>query len=122
MKSYSNYIVDSRPIPKIVSASRLCPETEVNLLVRVFLKVGLQTEIQDLIRILDENILVDLAFLKKRTRAVHTLCMKYYFAKASDEQKGKIDTLVGRDKGNQQEALEYLERIVSRSFKSLLKQ
>ncbi len=89
---------------------------EVHHLARILLKVGLHHEIVELVRMLSDKVLTDMQKLKKRMRAVHTLSMKYYFARATDEQKRKLDSLVGRDKGNQLQALKYLERIVSRSF------
>ncbi|MBF0288503.1 MAG: hypothetical protein HQM14_11860 [SAR324 cluster bacterium] len=92
---------------------------ELHQLVRILLKIGLKREIEDLQRILgDKSILADQAVLKKRMRAVHTLAMKYYFARAGDEQKSKIDSLVGRDKGFQKQALDYIGRIMARSFKA----
>lgn len=90
--------------------------TEVQHLARVLLKVGFHHEVEDLIRILAGAVMVNFDFLKKRLRAVHTLSMKYYFYNSTDEEKKKIDCLVGRDKGNQVEALRYIERKVARSF------
>ncbi|MBF0277717.1 MAG: hypothetical protein HQM13_08005 [SAR324 cluster bacterium] len=95
---------------------------ELHQLVRVLLKVGLHQEIKKLTNTLaDHQTLVDQGMLKKRMRAVHTVAMKYYFARAGDDQKRKIDSLVGRDKGHQKQALEYVQRIVSRSFQASVK-
>ena len=85
-------------------------------LVRVLLKVGLHQEIKKLREILEGGVLTDPNMLKKRMRAVHSVSMKYYFTRAGEEQKRKIDSLVGKDKGYQGQALKYVERIVSRSF------
>lgn len=94
---------------------------ETHQLVRVLLKVGLHQEIKELSRLLAQGILTDPAHFRKRLRAVHSVFMKYYFAQAGDEQKRKIDSLVGKDKGYQSQALKYAERIVARSFRAAIK-
>ncbi|MGK5090497.1 hypothetical protein WDW89_00620 [Deltaproteobacteria bacterium TL4] len=96
-------------LPKIQAA-------EIQQLARILLKIGLHHEIEEIIRILKDNVMVDQTKLKKRMRAVHTLSMKYYFFRAADEEKQKLDSLVGRDKGGQLKALQYIEGKVSRSF------
>lgn len=90
--------------------------TEVIHLARVMLKVGLHDEIVDLIRVIEEKVLVDAKIMRKRLRAIHTLTMRYYFFNAPDEEKKKIDSLIGRDTGSVLKSLKYVERKVGRSF------
>ncbi len=89
---------------------------EVHLLARILLKVGLRREIFELVQLLEDKVLVDAAKLNKRMRAVHSVSMKYYFARAPREQRQKLDSLVGRDKGSRLYALKYLLNVVERSF------
>lgn len=116
-KVYSKRVQESEKYLKLVSY--YLPKKnakEVLHMARIMLKVGLHHEIEELIRITEQKVLVDRTKLNRRMRAIHTLSMKYYFFNASDEEKHKIDSLVGRDKGGQLKALKYLEKKVSRSF------
>ena len=89
---------------------------EVHLVARILLKVGLRREIFELIQLLEGKVLVDTSKINKRMRAVHSVSMKYYFARAEREQKQKLDSLIGRNKGSRLHALKYLLHVVERSF------
>ena len=100
-------------------ASHYLPKKQANEVIhlsRVLLKVGLHHEVEDLVRLVKDKVMTDMTKLKRRMRAVHTLSMKFYFFNAPDEEKRKIDCLIGRDKGSQLSALEYIEKKVARSF------
>ena len=89
---------------------------ELHHLARIMLKIEFHHEIESLLHILSGKVLVDASTLKTRLRAMHSLSLKYYFFNAKEEEKKKIDALIGRDKGSKLQALKYIDKLVSRSF------